>query len=79
LALNTNGKEGNYADSTEILDYGLDYSASGNQFVITVRCRNRSGKELENLQFSLQLGINTLMTSYPAWCAPSLQNKIRFQ
>ncbi|MDR3268742.1 MAG: hypothetical protein LBT83_06710, partial [Tannerella sp.] len=67
LALNTNGKEGNYVGSTETLDYGLDYSSSGNQFAITVKCRNRSGKDLENLQFSLQLGINTVMASYPAW------------
>ncbi|GHT23531.1 hypothetical protein FACS189430_06950 [Bacteroidia bacterium] len=60
-------KEGKYSGTTDELDYGLEYTTEGGQFIIKASCHNRSSKDLKNLQFSLQLGINTVMKSYPEW------------
>jgi hypothetical protein len=60
-------KEGTFSGTTDELDYGLEYATEGGQFIIRASCRNRTSKDLTNLQFSLQLGINTAMKSYPEW------------
>jgi hypothetical protein len=65
LALNGDG--GNYSGAAESLDYGLEYGTEGGRFVIKVRCRNRGEKELAGIQFSLLMGMNTVMDAWPAW------------
>lgn len=72
-----NGKEllleGKSSDLTfrghsEELDYSISYEKQANAvFKIEVTCKNISGKELKDMQFSLQLGINTCMEKYPEW------------
>jgi hypothetical protein len=49
------------------LDYTLRYGTKGEQFSIRVTCRNHGTDDLDGLQFSLQLGLNTAMAAYPAW------------
>ncbi|MDR0385035.1 MAG: hypothetical protein LBH60_03060 [Prevotellaceae bacterium] len=65
--LRLTGSDGKYSGASESLDYKLEYSAEGGQLAIKVNCRNRGASDLNGLQFSLQLGLNTEMTSFPAW------------
>jgi hypothetical protein len=60
-------REGKYSGATNEIDYRLEYATEEGQFVIKATCHNRSQKDLTNLQFSLRLGINTAMRSYPEW------------
>jgi len=61
------GSDGIYSGATSNLEYRLEYGIEGNRLVLKVSCRNIGAKDLDTIQFSLQLGINTEMTSYPAW------------
>ena len=49
------------------LRYALKYRTDGKGMELEVHCKNVSGKDLDSLQFSLRLGINTEMDAYPHW------------
>ena len=66
-ALTLAGSNGKYSGVLKSLDYGLEYSTEDGQLVIKVKCHNSGTSDLNGLQFSLQLGLNTEMTSFPEW------------
>lgn len=56
-----------YSGQYENLSYTLAYKTKGTDFIIEISCKNKGSRDLEDFQFSLDLGINTCMTSYPNW------------
>ena len=63
----TGGTDKGYSGSTDTLSYKVIYQSEGQRLAIKVICRNLLKKRLENVQFSLRLGIDTEMSSYPHW------------
>lgn len=66
-ALTLSGSNGQYSGSSTSLNYGLAYSVEGGQLAIKVKLHNSGASDLNGLQFSIQLGLNTEMTSFPEW------------
>lgn len=56
-----------YCGQYENLVYSLSYKTKGLDFIMQISCENIGKNDLKNFQFSLDLGINTCMTSYPNW------------
>jgi hypothetical protein len=59
--------ENRFSGTANGIDYGLEYAVADGQLSMKATCHNRSGGDLTDLQFSLQLGIDTKMESWPAW------------
>ncbi|MEN8118473.1 MAG: hypothetical protein ABFS16_15930 [Bacteroidota bacterium] len=49
------------------ISYSLKYLFQDNSINVIVTCQNKSGNVLTDLQFTMQLGINTAMVKYPEW------------
>lgn len=56
-----------FKGSEKGLEYSLAYSADKGSMGIKVTCTNISGKDMDNIRFSMHLGINSNMISYPQW------------
>ena len=55
--------EGNFRG----VEYSIKYISDVNCLGIVVSCKNISNQNMEDIQFSLRLGINTCMKTYPEW------------
>lgn len=56
-----------FAGSQDGLEYSLKYTVKGEALCLLVSCKNASGKDMDNVRFSMHLGIDNCMTHYPQW------------
>lgn len=56
-----------FTGENDSLFYSMKYVILDKSINIVITCLNKTEKELNDLQFTLQLGINTAMKKYPEW------------
>lgn len=68
--LGCKGKKSNsdiFSGKNDSISYSLKYLLGENSLDLIITCRNNCDQVLDNLQFTLQLGVNTAMEKYPEW------------
>ena len=56
-----------YSGRNDSLSYKVTYGIESGKLKVSVSCRNLLIEDLENIQLSLRLGIDTEMAKYPHW------------
>ena len=56
-----------YKGSNSEISYSLAYSFNKQGAYVDINCKNISHKNLNDIQFSMHVGVNTCQTKYPEW------------